>query len=126
MMTNTGSGRLRTTMAWGLKVAVAGVFLLAAGAKLSGQPMMVEEFGVIGLGQGFRIFTGAVEVAGALLLLWPRAAFLGALVLLGVCAGAFVAQAGPLHGDLIHVVILAILVLGAAWTAHPGGRRAET
>jgi hypothetical protein len=47
----------------------------------------------------------------------------GALVLLAVCAGAFVAQVGPLHGDLIHVVVLAALVLGAAWTARPGARR---
>lgn len=124
MATNSGSGRLRAAGVWVLKIVIAGVFLLAAAAKISGQSMMVAEFGRIGLGQGFRIFTGAVEVAGALLLLWPSTAFLGALVLLGICAGAFVAQAGPLHGDLIHVVVLAALVLGAAWMARPGSHRA--
>ncbi|MDR3470515.1 MAG: DoxX family protein [Devosia sp.] len=118
--------RLRASVvgAWALKIALAAVFLLAAAAKLAGHPKMVAEFGLIGLGQGFRIFTGLVEVAGALLLLWPRTAFVGALILLAVCAGAFAAQAGPLHGDLVHVVVLALLLAVAAWQGRPRDRLA--
>jgi uncharacterized membrane protein YphA (DoxX/SURF4 family) len=102
---------------------LAAVFLAAAAAKLTGYPMMVSEFNTIGLGQWFRIFTGVVEVAGALMLLWPATAFLGALTLLAVCAGAFAAQAGPLHGDLAHVVVLAALLLPVAWATRPRSPR---
>jgi uncharacterized membrane protein YphA (DoxX/SURF4 family) len=100
------------------------VFVAAGAAKLSGHPMMVAEFGKIGLGQGFRYLTGATEVTGAALLLWPRSAFFGAIILLGVCTGAFVAQVGPLHGDLIHVFVLGFLAALAAWLSRPTWLRA--
>lgn len=105
---------------WILKALLALAFLAAAFLKLSGNPKMVAEFGEIGLGQWFRYLTGAIEVAGAGLLLWPRTAFLGALTLLGICAGALVAQIGPLHGDLIHVFVLGALLALAAWFSRPG------
>jgi putative oxidoreductase len=106
-----------------LKGLLALAFLAAAAAKLSSQPMMVAEFGKIGLGQGFRYVTGATEVTGSVLLLWPRSAFFGALILLGVCSGAFLAQIGPLHGDLIHVFVLGSLLLLAAWLTRPSWLR---
>ena len=43
-----------------------------------------------------------------------------ALILLGICAGALVAQIGPLHGDLIHVFVLGALLALAAWLSRPG------
>lgn len=113
------SGRWRTILTWVLKGFLALVFLAAAAAKLSGQPMMVAEFGKIGLGQGFRYVTGATEAAGAVLLLWPRSAFFGAIILIGICTGAFVAQVGPLRGDLIHVFGLGFLAALAAWLSRP-------
>jgi putative oxidoreductase len=113
------AGRWAATLVWVLKGLLALAFLAAAAAKLSGQPMMVAEFGKIGFGQGFRYLTGVTEVIGSVLLLWPRTAFFGALVLLGVCSGAFLAQIGPLHGDIIHVVVLASLLLLAAWLSRP-------
>lgn len=105
---------------WGLKGLLALAFLAAAAMKLSSQPKMVAEFGEIGLGQGFRYLTGAIEVAGAALLLWPRTARLGAIALLGICAGAFIAQVSRLHGDLVHVFVLGGLLALVAWTARPG------
>lgn len=115
--------RVRAAGLWVLKVLLAGVFFAAAVAKLAGHPMMVSEFETIGLGQGFRIFTGVVEVVAALMLIWPATAFLGALVLLAVCAGAFVAQAGPLHGDLVHVVVLTTMLLPVVWVTRPRAPR---
>jgi uncharacterized membrane protein YphA (DoxX/SURF4 family) len=108
---------------WVLKGPLALVFLAVAAAKLSSQPMMVAEFGKIGLGQSFRYVTGVTEVTGAVLLLWPRSAFLGAVILLGVCAGAFLAQAGPLHGDIIHPLVLGSLLLLTAWRSRPSWLR---
>jgi hypothetical protein len=62
--------------------------------------------------------TGASEVTGSVLLLWPLSAFFGALILLGVCSGTFLAQIGPLHGDLIHVFVLGSLLLLVAWLSR--------
>ena len=95
---------------WLLKGLVALAFIAAALLKLSGDPKMVTEFGEIGFGQGFRYLTGVIEVLGAVLLLVPRAARLGALLLLGICVGALVAQIVVLHGDLIHVFVLGVLL----------------
>ncbi len=102
-----------------LELLLALSFAAAAGLKLSGQPKMVSEFGLIGLGQGFRIVTGLVELAGALLLLLPRSRFYGAVILCGVCVGAFAAQIGPLHGDIVHVFVLGIPLLLLAWFSRP-------
>ena len=81
--------------------------------------MMVSEFGKIGLGQWFRYFTGATELAGVALVLWPRTTFYGCLVLLAVCVGAFVAQIGPLHGDVIHVIVLSAVLVYVGYMSRP-------
>ena len=99
---------------WILRLLMAALFLFAAYAKLSSQPMMVEQFGQLGqygLGQWFRYFTGALEVVGAVALLMPRISALGALLLLCVDIGAFIAQVAVFHGDWIHTVVIG-LVLG--------------
>ena len=121
--TSQRASRWAVISVWVLKGVLALAFLAAAAAKLSSQPMMVAEFGKIGFGQGFRYVTGATEVTGSVLLLWPRSAFFGALILLGVCSGAFLAQTGPLHGDIIHVVVLGSLLLLAAWLTRPSWLR---
>lgn len=108
-----------TLALWIGRVLLAAAFLAAAWMKLSGAPMMVTEFGVIGFGQWFRIFTGAVEIAGAGLLLFPVTTFYGALLLLCVDAGALAAQLGPLHGDIVHVLVLGALLALIAWATRP-------
>lgn len=106
-----------------LRVLLGTAFLLAAGLKLAGHPMMVAEFERIGLGQGFRLLTGLVEAAGALMLLSRLTVFPGALVLLAVCVGAFVAQVGPLHGDIVHVAAMGLPLLPLAWASRPARLR---
>ncbi len=108
------------TAAWAIKGLLALAFLGAAWLKLSGNPHMVAEFAKIGFGQGFRYLTGAIEVLGVALMLWPRSAFVGAAALLCVCVGALIAQIGPLHGDLIHVFVLGGLAAFVAWVNRPG------
>ena len=104
---------------WILTTLVVIAFGTAGFLKASGQPKMVEEFGKLGLGQGFRYVTAAIELSGAVLLIWPRTAFLGSLLLLSICAGALVAQLGPLHGDIVHVFIFAAAVAILAWFHRP-------
>ncbi len=120
MVQASANGRGWTHIAlWVVKLLVGAAFLYAAVMKLSGNPQMVAEFEKIGLGQGFRILTGVIELTGALLLLVPRTTFAGAVLLAGISAGALIAQLGPLKGDLIHVFVLGGLVLLIGWASRP-------
>jgi len=38
------------------------------------------------------------------------------LLLAAVCGGAFFAQRFALHGDVIHTIVMAIILLAIAWT----------
>ena len=66
--------RWMTGVLWTLQILSAAMFLFSGSLKLTGAPMMVQMFGVIGLGQWFRYFTGGLEVASAVLLLIPALA----------------------------------------------------
>jgi uncharacterized membrane protein YphA (DoxX/SURF4 family) len=99
-----------------LKIVFALAFIGAGGAKLYGPPAMVAEFDAVGLGQWFRYFTAALEIIGAILLLMPKATGFGALLLAGVCGGAFFAQLFALHGDIVHTIVMGIILLAIAWT----------
>ena len=116
-MTSVASSSLKVVGLWIFKGVIALAFLAFGSFKLTGAPMMVHEFDVIGLGQWFRYFTGAVEIGGAALLLVPATWRLGALALLGVSVGALVTQAFVLHGDVIHTVVLIILTGLMTWLA---------
>ena len=113
----TGGETAKTIAFWVLKVALALMFLGAGGFKLSGQPAAVSEFDTVGLGQWFRYFTAIVEVAGALLLLWPRTTFYGAILMGIITIGAFVAQLVVLHGDIFHTIVFTAIFAAIAW-AH--------
>ena len=55
-----------------LRIVVAGLFLFAGFMKLTGQPVMVQEFETVGLRQWFRYATGVIEVIGAIMVLIRR------------------------------------------------------
>ena len=95
---------------WVLQIAAAGMFLMAGFSKLSGNEQMVGMFEAIGVGQWFRYLTGALEVAGAILLLIPRTSGLGALMLAGVMAGA---------------VMTHLFVVGDGWEEHNRRQKAK-
>lgn len=95
---------------WVLRVLLGLAFLLASYMKLSGQPRMVAEFDVVGLGQWFRHFTATLELIGGLAILVPRTSVFGAIVLLMVDLGAFVANVTILQQDWIHCVVIAALI----------------
>ena len=95
---------------WILRVVLGALFIMAAGMKLTGQPMMVQEFDVVGLGQWFRVATGLLELVGGVAILIPPVSLAGAVLLLLVDAGAFIAQVGVLHGDIVHTIVIALLI----------------
>jgi putative oxidoreductase len=101
---------------WVLKVVFGLAFMAAGGAKIYGPPAMVAEFDAVGLGQWFRYLTGTLEIIGAILLLMPGTTGFGALLLAAICGGAFLAQLFALHGDIIHAIVMALVLLAIAWT----------
>jgi len=107
----TMSPNVKNILIWVLRILVAGLFAFAGFMKLSGQPMMVEEFGVVGLGDWFRIFTGVVEILGAAAVLYPVTTAWGALLLLCVDAGAFIAQVTRIHQDWVHTIVIGAVIV---------------
>ena len=104
------SGRpSRRIGAWALQGLVAAAFLAAGSAKLAGVPFMVDLFQQIGLGQWFRVVTGAVEVTGAVALLVPGLASVGALWLGGTMVGAVATHLFVLHTSPVPAIVLGLL-----------------
>jgi putative oxidoreductase len=110
------TSRSKVVGSWVLKILFGLAFIAVGCAKIYGPPAMIAEFDAVGLGQWFRYFTGALEIIGAILLLTPKTTGFGALLLAGICGGAFFAQLFALHGDIIHPIVMAIILLAIAWT----------
>jgi uncharacterized membrane protein YphA (DoxX/SURF4 family) len=78
---------------WAVQVLLALFFAFAGLNKLGGiQQKVVDAFTEIGCGQWFRHLTGALELAGAIGLLFPRLSGLAALGLTGVMLGSVLAH----------------------------------
>lgn len=109
---------------WALQILI-GVFFVVASAtpKLIGEPSTVATFVEIGGGDAFRLFVGAVELAGGIGLLVPRLAGLAALGLVGLMIGATYTQITVFDAPAVTVtpIILGVLVAVIAWI-----RRSET
>jgi hypothetical protein len=86
---------------------LVGLAALAAGyAKLTGMGVVTEPLELIGLGQGWRLAAGSVEIAGALCLLFPRSGLIGAALLTSVMIGtlgATIGHAASARADARHV-----------------------
>ena len=98
--------RAGTVALWATQIAVAGMFLFAGGLKLAGAPDMVAVFDAIGIGQWFRYLTGSIEVTAALLLLTPRLALFGALLLIPTMIGAVVTHLLIVGASPIPAIVL--------------------
>jgi uncharacterized membrane protein YphA (DoxX/SURF4 family) len=106
---------LLNIVGWTLCVLIAAMFVMAGLGKLIGRPGMVQEFAEIGLGQWFRYFTGALEMAGAIGLLIPRFSRLAALGLALIMVGAIVAHLTVLASPATLPAVLLVLLLVIAW-----------
>jgi putative oxidoreductase len=113
--------KILNVVLWVLQIGAAGMFLMVGYLKLSGDAQLVALFEMIGLGQWFRYLTGALEVAGAILLLIPRTSGLGALMLAGIMICAVVTHVFIVGGNPQPAFILLIVTGIIAW-----GRRHRT
>ena len=105
---------------WCVQVLLALAFLGAASGKLLGKPEMVALFDAVGIGQWFRIVTGLLELAGAVLIVVPKTRSIGASVLAGVMAGAIATHLFVLHNAPTAPLVLLLLTSFVLW-----GRRQE-
>lgn len=98
-----------------LRLFAAVVFLAAGGAKLIGNPMMVDIFQNIGIGQWFRVVTGLVEVSLAIALLIPRLTGLAGLLLAITMFFAILTHLFVIGGNPLPALILLLITLSIAW-----------
>ena len=100
---------------WVLQVLTAAAFLMAGFAKLSSQPMMVETFEKVGIGQWFRYVTGFIEIGSAMLLLVPRLTSVGAALLVCTMTGAVLAHLLILGGSPVAALVLGCFAAVILW-----------
>ena len=105
-----------------LQILAALAFLAAGGAKLAGVPDMVAMFEAMGFGQWFRYFTGLYEVAGAVLLLVPRTAWVGAAMFVMQMAAAVVVHVALVGGSPVPAIVLLLVSAVILWYRRPGRR----
>ena len=110
-----GRSRVVTVVLWILQVLLAVAFVGAGGAKLAGAPAMVDMYNTIGFGQWFRYVTGIIEVGSAVVLLVPRVAVFGALLLACTMIGAIVAHYTVLHVPATGPIILLLVTAVITW-----------
>ena len=124
-----GRERVREVALWTAQETLAVLFAFAGISKLFGlEPELTLTFDRAGLGQWLRYLTGAIEVAGAVGLLWPGLTAIAALALGLVTAGTV----------LVHLVVIApatmaalpptlgvvsVVVARARWTEDARARR---
>jgi len=112
---STKSGRGVNIALWFLQVLLAAAFLMAGAVKLAGIEMMVKQFEAIGLGQWFRYVTGGLEIVAAILLLLPRQAGYGALLLMPIMLGAAAAHLVVFQNSPAVPLVLLGLAAVVAW-----------
>ena len=112
--------RAVTGILWTLQILSAAMFLFSGSLKLAGVPMMVQMFGVIGLGQWFRYVTGGIEVVSAVLLLTPALAAYGAAALAVTMVGAIITHVFIVGGSPAIPIVLLGATATIAWVRGIG------
>ncbi len=108
--------RRKTEIAlWSLQAATAAAILSAGVATLAGAAAVVQIFGQIGLGDGFRYLVGGLQLAGAIGLLIPRLAGLAALAFVGMWIGAIGTHLIAIGGNPAPAVLFLLLTAVIAW-----------
>jgi hypothetical protein len=94
--------KVQTVVTWVLQLAAAGILLQTLFFKFTAAEESVYIFSTLGAEPWGRIASGVVELIAALLLLVPATASVGAILAIGVMAGAIVS----------HLTVLGIVVKG--------------
>jgi len=114
---------------WVPRIALVLAFVLIGGTKFNNNPRgdWFRIFERIGWGQWFRYFTGAMQIAGALLMLTPWTLTLGAAMLACTMVGAMIVDVVVMHAVGYAFVPLILLgFIAAVWFAGRFGAGAPT
>lgn len=103
---------------WVLGILPCLLLLLSGAMKLMRPPAVLEGFAHLGLPEGLARPLGGVEVACALLYLFPRTAVLGAILVTGYMGGALLAHL-RLGEPILMQVLLGVLVWGGLYLRDP-------
>ncbi len=98
----TNLPRTQMILAWGLQLLVAGILLQTLFFKFTGAEESVYIFTTVGAEPWGRIGSGVLELVAALMLLVPATAPYGAVLTMGLMAGAIMS----------HLTVLGIEVKG--------------
>jgi putative oxidoreductase len=98
------------------------LIMVAAGAqKLLGTAQMITLYEQIGLGQGLRFITAAIEICCAVALFIPPLRFLAALGLTCTMIGALAAHLFlPISGSPTLAIVLVGVCSALTWDLRPG------
>jgi len=96
---------------WGLRIALALVFIVVGFVKIPGSihPMWVRLFERIGFGQWLRYVTALTEMVGGMLMLVPSATRVSAFLLASTMVGALLVHIFVIGTGVQTVVVLALL-----------------
>jgi putative oxidoreductase len=120
------SGKAKKIAVWVVSVLLAAEYAFASIPKLMGQSEAVQGFRQAGFSDGFRLFIGAAELAGAIGLLVPRLRFWAASGLSIIMIGAVVThvRAGDTVAHMAPAVISLVLLVWTAWSSRRAAARA--
>jgi hypothetical protein len=105
---------------WALQLIVAGILLQTLFFKFTGAAESVYIFSTLGAEPWGRIGSGVIELIAAILLLTPATVTIGAVLALGVMAGAILSHFFVLgievqgDGGLLFVLALVVFIAGVA------------
>jgi len=116
-MTPAPLGRTANLISWVCQIAAAAILGQTLFFKFTGAPEARYIFTTLGVEPWGRIGTGVLELIAVLLLLLPRTAALGALLAVGLMAGAILSHLTRLgievQGDHGLLFTLALIVLAS-------------
>jgi uncharacterized membrane protein YphA (DoxX/SURF4 family) len=107
--------RTTTLVSWTLAILLAALYAFAGTPKLLGAAEAVEGFRSFGFSDGFRLFIGTCEVAGAIGLLIPRLTTWAASGLLVIMAGAVYTHLSSGIGSPVNAAVAFVLLAVLAW-----------
>ena len=96
----THLSKAQTVVSWLLQLAVAGILLQTLFFKFTGAEESVYIFSKLGAEPWGRLGSGVIELIASLLLLVPATAPVGAIVTMGVMAGAIMSHLAVLGIDV--------------------------
>lgn len=111
-----GPGKALNITTWVFQILLGAFMIVASGTpKLFGVEAAAEGFDLIGWGDWFMYFVGALEIAGGIGLLIPRLSGLAAIGLSLLMVGAAIFNAAILDFPVLTPLILLVLFAGVAW-----------